>query len=169
VTTKGPVDWVRDIEGLNRIVAFFNVYINRGHQLLLLIISRFPANTYKIKIKSLNKECYYCRYKCFKRQIKRSEIDKRRTCYIDYDLPLYYGYFFEYHRGEKSIWDGYYEGGEVSIASFLEWWRWRGFSYICLFNNSKVVSSQFSVPYRGEFCLSPLFRNLKYARYQSVR
>jgi hypothetical protein len=30
-----------------------------------------------------------------------------------------------------------------------------------------VVSSQFGVPYHIEFCLSPLFRNLKYARYKS--
>ena len=32
-----------------------------------------------------------------------------------------------------------------------------------------MVSSQFSVPHRIEFCLSPLFRNLKNARYKSVR
>jgi hypothetical protein len=100
--------------GRNRFLA---IRITRGHQLLLPTISRFPAYTHQIRRGSPYRECYYCRWKHFKGQIRRDEINRRRTCCADCDVPLCRGCFTEYHRGGGSIWEGYYEGPKVLITS----------------------------------------------------
>jgi hypothetical protein len=58
------------------------------------IISRFAANTHRIRRGSPYQEYYYYRFKASKGQIKRSEIERRRTYYLDCDLPLYYRCFY---------------------------------------------------------------------------
>jgi hypothetical protein len=100
--------------GRNRFLA---IRITRGHQLLLPTISRFPAYTHQIRRGSPYRECYYCRWKHFKGQIRRDEINRRRTCCADCDVPLCRGCFIEYYRAGGSIWEGYYEGPKVSITS----------------------------------------------------
>ena len=80
-----------------------HIRITRGHQLRILIESRFYVRTYRIKKNSLNLEYYYCRYKYSKGVIRRDEIRRNRTSCVDYGVPLCDRCFGIYHnRGNYS-------------------------------------------------------------------
>ena len=66
-----------------------HIRITQGHQLQMPVESRFHARTHRIKRGSPNLECYYCRYKHFKGVIRRDQIRRNRTNYVDYRVPLY--------------------------------------------------------------------------------